>query len=65
MDELEKALVRARSQVERLQAIEAARTDPTHEHDWWVFDGSRHCFKCRRTEHEPYPTASQEQSPHG
>ena len=54
-DELTNALERARREVVRLETIIAARADATHEHEWWEFDGSRHCFKCRTTEHGPYP----------
>lgn len=28
-----------------------ARLDPAHECNWTEHDGSRHCFTCRRTEH--------------
>lgn len=51
---LEKAIQRAQRELDRLSAAATAQDDPAHEHEWWVLDRSRHCFKCQTTEHEPY-----------
>lgn len=44
-------LERVRRKVAELEAVQRERANPAHEHDWFEHDGSRHCYKCQRTEH--------------
>lgn len=45
-----RAIAQTRKLLERMESELATFDDPTHEHDWIEYDGSRHCFRCRRTE---------------